>query len=122
MTKTIKALVIGADFTMVEQDIDPVGDDLRELVGGWIECPPCGDNDLSFFINEEGKLQGLPINRLATEMWHITTPMMRGHDVLVGTVVITGGTDSRGNTLPLPQGWVRKFSEIIEVDMSEDGE
>jgi hypothetical protein len=37
------------------------------------------------YVNEEGKLNGLPLNRAATEMM---IPPLRGHDVIFGPVVI----------------------------------
>ncbi len=40
-------------------------DQLKALVGGWIECVYLDSNKL-FVINEEGKLHGLPINEAAT--------------------------------------------------------
>lgn len=49
---------------------------LQSLVGGYIEHVPFKD-DIGFLINEEGKLMGLPKNRINYY-----------GDVLVGTVVI----------------------------------
>lgn len=122
MSKTIKALVVTPDMSISLQDIEGGGNDLRELVGGWIECPPCSDTTLSFWINEEGKLNGLPFNQIATGMWYATTPMMIGHDHLVGTVVITGGVDRHGNTMTLPKDWSKKFAEFITFEIPEDDE
>ena len=117
----VQGLVIGTDHTISLQSIDvDGGDSLQTLVGGWIECAPCADSELSFWINEEGKLNGLPLNELGTALWHLTTPIMRHHDILVGTVVITGGVGPEGETLTLPAGWSAKFASIIDFDLSEE--
>ena len=60
-------------------EIREVGSDLaslQSLVGGYIEHVPFKD-DIGFLVNEEGKLMGLPQNRIDYY-----------GDVLVGTVVI----------------------------------
>jgi hypothetical protein len=43
------------------------------------------------FCNEEGKLNGLPINFRATALWHAQEPRFIGRDVLVGPIVIVTG-------------------------------
>jgi uncharacterized protein DUF3846 len=57
-------------------------DDMKEIVGGWIEIVNLGRSNtgamIAITLNEEGKLIGLPVNR------HIV-----GFDILVGTFFIT---------------------------------
>ena len=117
----VQGLVIEADGNLSLQNINvDKGNDLRVLLGGWIECAPCADSELSFWINEEGKLNGLPFNELGTALWHLTTPIMRNHDILVGTVVITGGVGPEGETLTLPAGWAAKFASVVSFDLPEE--
>lgn len=117
----VQGLVIGPDGTISLQSMDvDGGDDLRTLVGGWIECAPCGDAELSFWVNEEGKLNGLPYNELGTALWYLTTPSMLGRDIMVGPVVITGGIGPEGETLTLPAGWAAKFASVINFDLPEE--
>jgi hypothetical protein len=59
---------------------------------------------------------GLEPNMLGTLLWYHTTPMMRGHDHLVGTVVITGGVDDEGETLGLPEDWREKFDGLLNCE------
>ena len=74
---------------------------LQKQVGGWVQVvalPNESDDtdSVALWMNEEGKYSGLAINTLATELW------VRSYgktDVIVGNVVITGGTDSDGETL-----------------------
>lgn len=72
----------------------------QSQVGGYIEHLFSEDRKTDFWLNEEGKLQGLPINIVATEVLYDLHPVFRGQDVLAGTVIITG---NRGpNTASVP--------------------
>jgi hypothetical protein len=64
---------VGAAFTLGE---------LQGMVGGYIEIVRTHTGDF-MVLNEEGKLQGLPINEVATERYQYGT-----HDPVVGDVVI----------------------------------
>jgi len=74
----------------------PTLEELQEIVGGYIELVPLfenfGDKGCVAFCNEEGKLNGLPINRVATLAWATGGGHMVS-DVLVGDVVIVQGDD-----------------------------
>lgn len=62
----------------------PTLSQLQGWVGGWIELvrvPFAADA----WVNEEGKLQGLPINPLATELY------ANPNDVICGTMVVCCG-------------------------------
>ena len=58
------------------------------------------------WLNEEGKINGLQPNVLATLLWN---KMFPNADVIMGDVVITGGADEEGNSLGL------KDSDIIDI-------
>lgn len=65
---------------------------LKKAVGGWIECIPYFEKfegkPCVAFCNEEGKLNDLPFNEVASALWFeagIT------NDVLVGDVAIVTG-------------------------------
>lgn len=79
-----------------------------EAVYGWTEDPEETAADVTFFINDEGKLTGLPQNRVATALWWAYDERMVDADYLSGVVVVTGGADKNGDTLSVPQ-------EIVEV-------
>jgi hypothetical protein len=57
---------------------------LQEAVGGYIELITLSDGR-HMYLNEEGKLDNLPINEEATKLAHIV--LMHG-DYIVGPVVI----------------------------------
>lgn len=56
---------------MKEPEIREIGKELKDLqavVGGWIECySPFNRSDISIVCNEEGKLLGLPQNRMVIQ-------------------------------------------------------
>jgi hypothetical protein len=91
-----KALVINTDGTVAV--IDPTLDALQAAVGGWVQAVDLTDT-LTLWVNEEGKMVGLPYNPYAQALWNDTYG--RGTDYLVGNAVITGGTDEDGETLGL---------------------
>ena len=63
---------------------------MQAYVGGYIEHVASEDGKTDFWFNEEGKLHGLPINPVATELLYELYPAFRGHDLLVGPVIVTG--------------------------------
>ncbi len=70
---------------------------LQAKVGGWVQMVDLNDN-LTLWCNEEGKLEGLPLNRYATELWE---SVYGKTDIIVGDIVLTGGADDEGETLGL---------------------
>lgn len=70
--------------------------ELKAAVGGWIELVPLfesyDDKHCVAFCNEEGKLNGLPVNTRATKLWHDQVDFQLS-DVLVGSVVVCHGDD-----------------------------
>jgi hypothetical protein len=97
----MRALVIPAVGDPVEVDI-PEGypghlDGLQAAVGGWIEYVPT-EQDVTLYCNEEGKIEGLPANRVATAAFG---QLIQPHDYLAGDVVIIGPQDDEGNDTDL---------------------
>ena len=69
--------------------------------GGWLEAVPGWQTLTSrnpvpcvAFCDEEGKLKGMPVNEIATLLWHAALDrdgIKLMHDVLVGDVVLLTG-------------------------------
>lgn len=74
---------------------------LQESVGGWVEAVDSASGETTFWCNEEGKIMGLEANLAATKILYALNPAFINRDILVGPVVITGGVDDEGNTLPI---------------------
>jgi len=65
----------GKDFTLQE---------MQDIVGGYIEILPIGD--YLMVINEEGKLNGLGINKKATDIF--LSYYLYSFDIIVGDVLV----------------------------------
>lgn len=103
------ALVLKTDGTI--ETLDKIGlQELQTAVGGWVQAIDLA-NDLTMWLNEEGKLVGLPHNTTAQKLWDKT--FWVGSDFVVGDVVLTGGTDEEGKTLPLGDGTAQRVREIL---------
>lgn len=89
--------------------------ELQKAVGGFIEAIPTGE-DVTMWINEEGKYTDTRVNRLAMDVWirwDIHRCMIDGHDWIAGPCVVTGGVDEHGETLDISDGarrWVLRVA------------
>lgn len=85
-------------------------DFLKEKVGGWIEAVAIRD-DVMMYLNEEGKLYGLPINDLATNLYVARYGPI---DVIVGDVVFVGwdGSPDEVDLSPDAEAWLMKWVSI----------
>lgn len=68
---------------------------IQAAVGGYIELVPTPGAPFVMFVNEEGKLQNLPSNQLATELASRYTVL--GDGPLVGNAVLVGPVDEHGD-------------------------
>ena len=84
---------------------------MQQEVGGYIELVPHRDASISCFVNEEGKLIGLPPNALATAFFG-PGGLFRG-DYIAGPLLIMGGVDSYGNTLGMTQAKAREVRTTL---------
>lgn len=73
---------------------------LQAAVGGLIEAVDFEvmDLDHTLWLNEEGKIHGLPYNDLAT---YLVAGNLFPGDYIVGDCIVTGGTGPEGETLGL---------------------
>lgn len=104
--QTRRALLVPADPNSPVQEIDLPSNDreavnlLCDLVGGNIESVPTGRSDVSAFINDVGKYEGLPPNVRATK--RLITPDFLPGDYIAGNCVFAG-LASTGDTVDLPE-------------------
>lgn len=98
------------------KEIDPGLESLQHEVGGWIEAVYPSDDLVALICNEEGKLEGLPLNRaLRDENGQI-------YDIIAGTFLVTGLTED--NFASLTDDLVKKYSDHFrcpEAFLSIDG-
>ena len=94
-----QAIIVETDGTA--RDIDIESDSLTALqsgVGGYVQAIDISPR-LTMWLNEEGKIEGLPHNIVAQVIFD--NRFGPGLDKIVGNAVFTGGTDDEGDTLGL---------------------
>jgi len=80
-------------------------EDLQQLVGGFIEVVYPFEDPVGLIVNEEGKINGLPLNRALRDEDNEV------YDVIAGSFLVTGLTeDSFGSLTPEQIG---KFEELF---------
>jgi hypothetical protein len=107
-----KALIIKTDGTHEVKDFT-VGNSyelIREGVGGWIECVALPELNADMWVNEEGKLVGLPFNASGTALWVSHYGLT---DIILGDIVITGGADDEGDTIGLTEEALAKVLALV---------
>lgn len=104
----VKVLVYPIGQAPVVQEIKGSDNlkDMQSIVGGWIEAVNLGALTLnhqldkySLYCNEEGKLQGLPLNRQLQ------------HDVVVGQFFVT--KHSGGETISLTDEDIELITRLV---------
>lgn len=114
-----KALIVTPEGDLTWADIEANGPlalaVLQGIVGGSIEMVYVNPG-VHAYINEEGKLEGLPINPVATFLSGLA-----GVDVIVGTAVFLGRKPGDPREHDLPPEWSeegvrRRFPGIGEED------
>jgi hypothetical protein len=117
----MKAVVIDAETQearLIDIDPDKSLATLQESVGGWVEC--VGFPNFDMWLNEEGKLIGLPVNRAATKLWE---SQYGPTDVMMGNVVITGVPDDEGRMTELDTEaalFVQGIANAIRILLTEE--
>jgi len=94
---TAQALWITTEGELVELD-DLSHNSISEAVGGWVQAIQLHER-LTLWLNEEAKQNRLPHNLKGQTIWE--TFFEVDSDYIVGNVVLTGGADEEGETLPL---------------------
>ena len=104
---TIAVLVVEPGKEPYVKEIDSGLESLQHEVGGYIEAIYPYEDPVALVCNEEGKLEGLPLNRaLRDEDGDI-------YDVVAGTFMVVGLTDDSFGSLTVEQ--MQKFSDLFKV-------
>ena len=87
--------------------------EMVEVVHGYIEAVYL-DGAVAY-VNEEGKLQGLDKNQVATDLAHAHNAIY-GDDWIAGNMLIVGECDDDGESTSLTTGWYNaNLKEIANV-------
>ena len=90
-------IAVGTNHTMSVWH--PMGYDLMlEYLEGYLELVSLS-KDCCMYVNEMGKLDGLPVNRIATEIARFINPDF--NDVIAGNAIFCGPPDDDGEDTPL---------------------
>lgn len=112
----IKVLVVEPMKAPYEKEIEDGLASLQHEVGGMIQAIYPFEEEVAIICNDEGKLEGLPLNRALRDQNEEV------YDILAGTFLVTGLTeDSFGS---LSEEHMKKFSEYYakpEIFVNFDG-
>ncbi len=116
MNKEIKVLRVEPGLPPVEKTIQSGLQSLQHEVGGYIECVYPFEDDVVLIVNEEGKINGLPLNRsLRDDEGEI-------YDVIAGSFIVAGITED--SFCSLDGELCAKYSNLFkypEIFVSIDG-
>jgi hypothetical protein len=94
--------------------------DYQELVGGYIEAVDLTHPPARMYVNEEGKVRGMPMNRRATMLLWMHNKSFRYGDIIAGDAFIVG-PDRGGNDTAISDEYMQLLfgaqSFHIEVQM-----
>lgn len=115
-TDTYEVLIIEPGGEYRVEQLERSLSALQRIVGGYVQAVPSEDRTVDFWMHEEGKLIGLEPNPTATAMYYLAWPNYQTNDFLVGSVVITGGADGEGETLPIPAVFRDEMLELLKTE------
>lgn len=81
-------------------------ENLQEAVGGYIDMLNLFDDDVDIILNDEGKLIGLPPNKILMYNGKVI-------DMLSGNLLITGVDKNTGDTISIPEDKIDKYLKIF---------
>ena len=87
-------------------------DFIQKIVGGWIE-PVHLPNAGTMYCNEEGKIQKLPHNSIATIMLELAAGIT--DDWIAGDVVVVGPSDEKGDETDLTIGGFELIAQAVSI-------
>lgn len=110
----MKAILITPENEIEVLDEDFDLKTIQSYLGGWIEVVNFGPDNPHFFayINEQGKLEGLPVNEIVTAFWYNSGQRILLGDVIVGNVLFFGQVDDEGNNTDVPDDLIEFFQLV----------
>lgn len=103
---TMRVLVVEPEKEPYVKEIDSGLNSLQKEVGGYIEAVYPFEDPVAIICNEEGKLEGLPLNRaLRDEDGNV-------YDIIAGTFLIAGLSED--NFCSLDDAQIEKFSAMYK--------
>lgn len=108
MNNIIKGILVQPGYVPVVVEFNETLERLQDLVCGMIESVYLGqDEDVDIFVNEEGKLIGLPLNKL------VVSKEGKILDALVGNILVVGNDPETGAITSIPQKKLTKYFNMF---------
>ena len=99
----INVLIVEPNELPYEKEIPNTLKTRQNIVGGLIECTGMmDDSDVVLIMNEEGKINKLPLNRDI------------GYDIIAGTFIIAGDDIENGDFKSLTKDQVEKYKKRFD--------
>ena len=108
------AVITATNLMVVRELPEPISyNEMVEVVHGYIEAVYL--DGATAYVNEEGKLQGLPKNMAATDLAHAHEAIYTD-DYIAGNMLIVGNCDDDGEMTSLTTEWINNnLKEIANV-------
>ena len=105
----MKILVVEPMKEPYEKEIQGTLEEMQAIVGGYIQAVYPFEDPVAVVCNDEGKLMGLPYNRLLKD------DTGRPYDVLCGTFFVSGLGEE--NFTSLPDRLMEKYKAMYSKEM-----
>lgn len=105
----MKVLVINPGENPKIREIGEKLEDMQKVVGGFIEEIMPWDDDVAIICNEEGKVKGLPLNRIIKDENGKTI------DIIAGTFFLCYAPIESESFMSMPENLIEKYNEIFEI-------
>lgn len=106
----IKGIIIRTNGDIENFEYQGSYTEIGQVVGGYIEAVNFGSKPYFCYVNEEGKLNGLEENKIATTLWYNSGQIVMLGDYLAGDVVVFGQVDEEGNDTDYPDSLLMDLS------------
>jgi hypothetical protein len=123
----INSIVIPADDEQLldQRQIKPASlADYQDLVGGYIEAVDLTHPPARMYVNEEGKLRGMPMNRRATMLLWMHNRAFRYGDIIAGDAFLVGPTSRESQDTAVRDEYIQMLFQArsfhVEVQMQGD--
>lgn len=92
---------------------------MTEYLEGYLEFVSLS-KECCVYVNETGKLDGLPVNRIATYIARMINPQFS--DVIVGNAIFCGPADDDGEDTPLGKSMIENMIEMYNSEFYKNGD
>ena len=111
-----KVISITTDNIVEVKEVESIEyETLSTAVNGMIELVSISE-DIDMWLNEEGKLIGLEPNVIATMLFYKAFSQF---DIVMGNVIITGGSDDEGNTIGLSDASIIDIMTMLQSGIEQ---